>query len=84
MTLLNGTNSPDPPINLKWLLNPSEFWTAATTRRARANVIAGSTSEACRGLFNYLRRSNAALSDNSIQTTVKECRRFFHRHAAIE
>jgi hypothetical protein len=58
-------------VNLKLFLNLSGIWPLRQQDAPRANVIAGSTSEACRGLFNYLRRSNAALSDNSIQTTVE-------------
>jgi hypothetical protein len=34
MTRFEQTNSPDPLINLELFSNPSEFWAAATTRRA--------------------------------------------------
>jgi hypothetical protein len=53
-------------------------------QNAEASVIAGSTIEACRGLFNNLRRSNAALSDNSIQTMAEELPPLFDQRAAIE
>jgi hypothetical protein len=35
------------------------------------HLIARSTIEACRALINDLHRADAALSDNSIQTTAK-------------
>jgi hypothetical protein len=41
------------------------------TPRRQGIVVAGSFAEACRELFNQLHRSNAALSDNSIQTMVE-------------
>jgi hypothetical protein len=43
----------------------------AATSNAGVQLIARSTIEACRALINDLHRPDAALSDNSIQTTTK-------------
>jgi hypothetical protein len=43
----------------------------AATSNAGVHLIARSTIEACRALINDLHRADAALSDNSIQTTAK-------------
>jgi hypothetical protein len=58
-------------VNFKLSPDLSGFGSLRQQAAPAASVVADLTIEACRGLFNYLRRANAALSDNSIQTMME-------------